>query len=265
MISITYYYSRKYQLHRRLLYDDDKGVSEPLNETAFETGLIVRGTHTVQINDIAESVDAYRLKAIQSAYHPVPSFAKTELTIEQWFNQFNKSVRNFCSKTLVTLVLLIYTFIAVIFNFQFSLLTTELPSNIHVLTLQRWRENEVLLRLEHIFEINESSVYAKSEMINLKVNITGSLFVKSIRGSSLISFHEYFFVQKLFSYFVVNSIRELTLGANFEREKLERMKWIYKDQNIENQEMNSEPEPDTIILHPMQIRTFLLNVGVKNR
>lgn len=31
--------------HHRILYDDSLGVGEPMNETAFGEGLVVRGSH----------------------------------------------------------------------------------------------------------------------------------------------------------------------------------------------------------------------------
>ncbi len=32
-------------VHRRTLYDDSQGVGEPMNETAYGTGLVIRGQH----------------------------------------------------------------------------------------------------------------------------------------------------------------------------------------------------------------------------
>ena len=42
-------------LHRRILYDDSLGVSEPLNETAFGEGLVVRGRHFLIVEPPASS------------------------------------------------------------------------------------------------------------------------------------------------------------------------------------------------------------------
>jgi len=70
-------------------------VGELLNEMVSEEGLIVRRTHIVQPNGIAAAVDAHRFMctAVESAYHLVPSFAKTSLDLGSWLNQFNKKVR----------------------------------------------------------------------------------------------------------------------------------------------------------------------------
>lgn len=80
------------QLHRRLLYDDNKGVVEPLDENAYGQGLVVRGKHVVQINDLTAAANAHRLKAVESAYQPVPTFAKTPLKLEDWRQKFGSSV-----------------------------------------------------------------------------------------------------------------------------------------------------------------------------
>ena len=44
-------------LHRRVLKDDNRGVAEPLNETANGRGLIVRGTHRLLLTEITSSDD----------------------------------------------------------------------------------------------------------------------------------------------------------------------------------------------------------------
>ena len=38
-------------LFRRLLHDDNKGVDEALNETAYGVGLVAKGTHWFKTGD----------------------------------------------------------------------------------------------------------------------------------------------------------------------------------------------------------------------
>lgn len=58
-----------------------------------------------------------------------------------------------------------------LFSLQYSLLNDKLPENINILTLERWRKNEILLRLENIFEGNETSKYEQPAKIYIKVSI----------------------------------------------------------------------------------------------
>lgn len=88
-------------MHRRLLYDDNKGVVEPLDETAFGEGLVIRGKHVVQFNHIPVAADAHRRKAVETAFRPVPSFAKTNLTFDEWREKYNSSVRHMFSVFLI--------------------------------------------------------------------------------------------------------------------------------------------------------------------
>lgn len=198
-------------LHRRLLYDDNFGVVEPLDETAFGEGLIVRGKHTVQLNTIPSAAEAYRFKAAESAYGPISLFANTKFKLDEWKNKYNKNI---------------------------SLAKTELPPNVQIATLERWRENQILLRLEHIFELNESDNYSKPVTVN---------------------------IEKLFSHFDVASYKELTLAANQEKANLKRMKWRSDGSSVKPESSNniSNNSAIKIILQPMQIKTFILYLKVR--
>lgn len=46
-----------------------------------------------------------------------------------------------------------------------------MPSNVRILTLERWNANEILLRLEHIFQLNEHPVYSQPATVEISVGI----------------------------------------------------------------------------------------------
>ena len=122
-------------VHRRLLYDDAFGVGEPLNESAYGQGLVVRGKHWLQyeINGEAAASVRHRLKGQEIYMDAQLTFVPTSLTFEQWQSTF---------------------------SMEYSALPSgyNLLPNIHILTLEQWPEsgpNAVLLRLEHIFEADE--------------------------------------------------------------------------------------------------------------
>lgn len=54
---------------------------------------------------------------------------------------------------------------------QYSGLKESLPINVQILTLEPWRENTLLLRLEHIMEENEDSVLSLPAEIAYEVRI----------------------------------------------------------------------------------------------
>ena len=79
-------------VHRRLLRDDAFGVEEPLNETAFNQGLVARGTHFFLIEPSATSAQKYRTLNQEIYRQPIISFIPTTLTFEQWKAQFKMQV-----------------------------------------------------------------------------------------------------------------------------------------------------------------------------
>ena len=121
-------------VHRRLLYDDAFGVGEPLNESAYGQGLVVRGKHWLQyeINGEAAASQRHRFKAQEVFMDTQLTFVPTSLTFAQWQSQFPMEYS--------------------------SLQSLAMPPNIHLLTLEEWpehSENAVLLRLEHLFQADE--------------------------------------------------------------------------------------------------------------
>ncbi|CAF4718267.1 unnamed protein product, partial [Rotaria magnacalcarata] len=59
--------SMEIMLHRRTLNDDSLGVGEPLNETAYGQGLVVRGRH-ILILETPEASAGYHRVAAQRLY-----------------------------------------------------------------------------------------------------------------------------------------------------------------------------------------------------
>ncbi|XP_076898589.1 putative alpha-mannosidase At5g13980 [Bidens hawaiensis] len=135
-------------LHRRLLYDDGKGVAEALNETVCVgndcRGLAVQGKYYIRIDPLGEGAK-WRRTYGQEIYSPL-LLAFTEVT-EQDGNEGT--------------------------NFQVSKSsrmdpTYSLPDNVVLLTLQELEDGNVLLRLAHLYEIGEDKDLSVTSRVELK-------------------------------------------------------------------------------------------------
>ena len=91
-------------VHRRLLHDDSFGVDEPLDETAFGQGLVVRGTHYLILSDAFQSAKRYRPLAQELYKQPQISFIPTELTFEDWAGFYATKVQFILSLILENLI-----------------------------------------------------------------------------------------------------------------------------------------------------------------
>ncbi|CAE7840742.1 unnamed protein product [Symbiodinium sp. CCMP2592] len=136
-------------VHRRLLKDDGRGVGEPLNETEFVTpyvgdkndqgrhygpGLVTRGLHVVHFGPPATAAATWR-PLMDRMYIPVqPFFGGGKAT---------PSVGSFA-------------------------LQGDLPRSLQVLTLSRWDETHILLRIGHQFGIGEDSELSKPVSVDIK-------------------------------------------------------------------------------------------------
>ena len=128
-------------VHRRTLYDDALGVGEPLNETAYGTGLVVRGKHLLIIESPESSAVLHRVASQNFYMHPLSTFALPHLSYENYTATYVQS---------------------------WSALDADLPLNIHLLTFDQLDANEYLIRIEHYFELNEDSTNSQSAIVNLQ-------------------------------------------------------------------------------------------------
>jgi lysosomal alpha-mannosidase len=128
-------------VHRRLLNDDALGVGEPLNESAFGEGLVVRGKHFLVAQQPALSALYHRVAAQQLYMHPLATFGLTQQT---------------------------YADYSAAYRLTWTALTDALPLNLHLLTLDQLGPKDFLVRVEHYFEMNEDDTYSKPITFDLQ-------------------------------------------------------------------------------------------------
>ncbi|CAF1220295.1 unnamed protein product [Rotaria magnacalcarata] len=128
-------------LHRRLLYDDDLGVSEALNESAFGEDLVVRGRHSLIVDASATSALVHRVSAQNMYMHPLAVYSLTQQTFANY---------------------------SAVYRLTWSALTNVLPLNVHLLTLDQLGPKDYLIRVEHYFEMNEDDTYSHPVTIDLQ-------------------------------------------------------------------------------------------------
>jgi len=165
-------------VHRRTLFDDKKGVAEPLNETmcgcnganefsCLCEGLVIRGKHQIVLGNIAA---VREMNALQQ-FRPVTFFAPGQVA----------------TKAKLT-----------------SMIKGELPSNVHLLTVSSnygetknddQGESTTLVRLQHTFAKNEDEELSKPVTISLK-----DLFVMPYASAEEVSLTANMAVEKKYTY-----------------------------------------------------------------
>ena len=141
-------------VHRRTLYDDALGVGEPLNETAFGEGLVVRGKHLLILEAPETSAAKHRVMAQNLYMPPLVTYSLTSMN---------------------------FTDYAANYRLSWSAVNDSLPLNVHLLTLDQLSEKEYLVRVEHYFEANEDAIYSKAVTVDLQ-----ALFQNIGRISSMV-------------------------------------------------------------------------------
>ena len=133
--------SLEIMVHRRLLCDDLHAVKEPLNETAYGEGLVVRGKQLLIVEAPATSALIHRVSAQNMYMHPLATYS----LIQQSYTDYSAA-----------------------YHQTWSALTDTLPLNVHLLTLDQLGSKDYLIRVEHYFELNEDDTYSNSVTIDLQ-------------------------------------------------------------------------------------------------
>eukprot|EP00252_Welwitschia_mirabilis_P007627 TRINITY_DN1919_c0_g1_i1.p1 TRINITY_DN1919_c0_g1~~TRINITY_DN1919_c0_g1_i1.p1 ORF type:complete len:1055 (-),score=246.23 TRINITY_DN1919_c0_g1_i1:132-3296(-) len=199
-------------LHRRLLHDDGKGVGEALNETvcingtASCEGLIVQGRLYLNVNPVGKGSEWRRTKGL-----------KTALPLQMLFATVEDGDLNLIKAS---------KFSALIEGY-------ELPPNVAIITLKELDNGHVLLRLAHIYEIEENSSLSTIAKVNIK-NI--------FRGRKL------------------ENVVEVNLSAVKKKSEMNSLKWKVEGEELTldqpHQRYQGSGEDFVIELSPMEIKSL---------
>ncbi|KAL0047195.1 hypothetical protein WJX82_009185 [Trebouxia sp. C0006] len=134
-------------VHRRTLFDDWRGVAEPLNETmqgcmnCQSVGLIARGKHWLTLQDPGSA--ALIRRTFQQRMNDPPILSFGALPKQARAGQLQESG----------------------LALHFSAVSAALPLNVHLLTLKTLPQDSVLLRLAHLYQVDEHADLAKSAQL----------------------------------------------------------------------------------------------------
>jgi len=125
----------EFMVHRRILADDNRGVGEPLNETGLDgRGLVVRGTHKVQLAPAAGADARLRASAGHALFKESLTFAANTAASPAAWAAANRAA--------------------------FASLAAPLPDNVAVVTLHALGPATALLRVAHMFAVGEGPLAA---------------------------------------------------------------------------------------------------------
>ena len=128
-------------VHRRIPSIKIGSWEEPLNETAYGKGLVIRGKHFLIIDSPNNSALCHRTNAQQLYMQPLSTFALTNISYANYSTSYRQT---------------------------WSALVDAIPRNVHLLTLDQLGSKQYLVRVEHFFELYEDAIYSQPIQIDLQ-------------------------------------------------------------------------------------------------
>eukprot|EP00208_Stichococcus_sp_RCC1054_P002016 CAMPEP_0206142692 /NCGR_PEP_ID=MMETSP1473-20131121/17914_1 /ASSEMBLY_ACC=CAM_ASM_001109 /TAXON_ID=1461547 /ORGANISM="Stichococcus sp, Strain RCC1054" /LENGTH=1182 /DNA_ID=CAMNT_0053537795 /DNA_START=217 /DNA_END=3765 /DNA_ORIENTATION=+ len=173
-------------IHRRVLHDDWRGVGEPLNETACGCrdcgcdGLIVRGTHLLTLEEPAKAAEIRRRTQQEVCDAPLVAYLPHAST-RRWGGAATATTQDESRKEDV------------------------LPDNVHLLTFQDVGNDELLLRLAHLYQAGEDPELSKEVEVDVMAVLRRALGPRRYR--------------------TVRGIEERSLSGALPLKDVSRLKW----------------------------------------
>ncbi|XP_055592932.1 lysosomal alpha-mannosidase-like [Uranotaenia lowii] len=201
-------------VHRRLLRDDAFGVGEALNETAYGKGVVARGKHYLMIGSKKTQTEDKERFLQNQILTPAWTFFSdaTKISYEQWQSNYEPFM---------------------------SIFKESLPLSVNLLTFEPWKApNTFLIRLEHLLEKGESTLYSTPITVDLEAVFSSNVHI--------------------------TNLRETTLAGNQWKEDNTRLQFFYDPEPIQHTEHVQRPskieEGFQVTLNPMEIRTFIIEI-----
>uniref|UniRef100_A0A1Q3FMY3 Alpha-mannosidase n=2 Tax=Culex tarsalis TaxID=7177 RepID=A0A1Q3FMY3_CULTA len=237
-------------VHRRLLHDDAFGVEEALDERAFGKGLVARGKHYVVFGSKKTSNPTLQAKE---------RFLQNQVLLPTWI--FLSDTSKFKYEDWQKRFINIY-----------SALSLSLPLNVNLMTFEPWKDNSILVRFEHLLEKGEDQLYSKPVRFNLQ-DIFRSLSIEAVRETTLAG-NQWKDDNKRFKFkpdpAYLQHVTKASLfgkgkGPNAAAEAGVPMQSSTKvesnqEETVTESLRNVSNEGYEIVLGPMQIRTFVLQL-----
>ncbi|XP_047309864.1 probable alpha-mannosidase At5g13980 [Impatiens glandulifera] len=205
-------------LHRRMTSDDSKGVQESLDEQVCVgnecSGLIVKGKYYARIDPVGAGGSAaakWRRSFGQEIYSPLLLAIVEEQDLENQISALTGMGSSY-----------------------------SLPQNVALITLQELEDGKVLLRLAHLYEVNEDKDLSVKTEVELK---------------------------KMFPNKKISVIKEMSLSGNQEKDEMLKKRLVWKVQGSDEKSIAPSKggplnlEELIVELFPMEIRTFIIDFG----